>query len=137
MAHSSSMDQQPSTLAKCDNMNRDPVFFKVTLLRKSSTDWDFNKIEVRVFQIPEDRSSSLLHVKERIRDIFVNKLGHGEKLKIHWKDKDGDFIRVTNDEELIIGQLTNTKEVFNLTVVAGPGNLIVTEDNNEYLAHVH
>ena len=132
MAHSSSMDQQPS---KSDNMNREQVFFKVTLLRKSSTDWDFNKIEVRMFQIPEDLTS-LLYVKERIRDIFGNKLGQGEKLKIYWKDKDGDFIRVTNDEELLIGLLTN-KEVFNLTVVAGPGNLIVTEDNNEYLAHVH
>ena len=133
MAHSSSMDQQPS---KSDNMNRDQVFFKVTLLRKSSTDWDFNKIEVRMFVDSEDCSSSLLYVKERIRDIFVNKLGHGEKLKIYWKDKDGDFIRVTNDEELLIGLLTN-KEVLNLTVVAGPGNLIVTEDNEEYLAHVH
>ena len=125
------MDQQP----KGDNMNRDQAFFKVTLLRKSSTDWDFNKIEVRMFQIPEDLTS-LLYVKERIRDIFVNKLGHGEKLKIYWKDKDGDFIKVTNEEELLIGLLMN-KEVFNLTVVAGPGNLIVTEDNNEYLAHVH
>ena len=125
------MDQQP----KGDNMNRDQAFFKVTLLRKSSTDWDFNKIEVRMFQIPEDLTS-LLYVKERIRDIFGNKLGQGEKLKIYWKDKDGDFIRVTNDEELLIGLLTN-KEVFNLTVVAGPGNLVVTEDNEEYLAHVH
>mgnify|MGYP001477112259 CR=1 FL=1 len=125
------MDQQP----KGDNTNRDQAFFKVTLLRKSSTDWDFNKIEVRMFQIPEDLTS-LLYVKERIRDIFGNKLGQGEKLKIYWKDKDGDFIRVTNDEELLIGLLTN-KEVFNLTVVAGPGNLVVTEDNEEYLAHVH
>jgi hypothetical protein len=125
------MDQQP----KSDNTNRDPVYFKVTLLRKSSTDWDFNKIEVRMFQIPEDLTS-LLYVKERIREIFGNKLGQDEKLKIYWKDKDGDFIRVTNDEELLIGLLTN-KEVFNLTVVAGPGNLIVTEDNEEYLAHVH
>ena len=125
------MDQQP----KGDNMNRDQAFFKVTLLRKSSTDWDFNKIEVRMFQIPEDLTS-LLYVKERIRDIFGNKLGQGEKLKNYWKDKDGDFIRVTNDEELLIGLLTN-KEVFNLTVVAGPGNLVVTEDNEEYLAHVH
>ena len=125
------MDQQP----KGDNMNRDQAFFKVTLLRKSSTDWDFNKIEVRMFQIPEDLTS-LLYVKERIRDIFVNKLGHGEKLKIYWKDKDGDFIKVRNDEELYIGLVMN-KEVFNLTVVAGPGNLIVTEDNEEYLAHVH
>ena len=125
------MDQQP----KGDNMNRDQAFFKVTLLRKSSTEWDFNKIEVRMFQIPEDLTS-LLYVKERIRDIFGNKLGQGEKLKIYWKDKDGDFIRVTNDEELLIGLVTN-REVLNLTVVAGPGNLIVTEDNEEYLVHVH
>ena len=135
MAHSTSMDQKPSTLAKSDNMNKEQVIFKVTLLRKSSTDWDFNKIEVRMFQIPEDLTS-LLYVKERIRDIFGNKLGQGEKLKIYWKDKDGDFIRVTNDEELLIGLVTN-REVLNLTVVAGPGNLIVTEDNEEYLVHVH
>ena len=125
------MDQQP----KGDNMNRDQAFFKVTLLRKSSTDWDFNKIEVRMFQIPEDLTS-LLYVKERIRDIFGNKLGQGEKLKIYWKDKDGDFIRVMSDQDLLIGLNVN-KEVFNLTVLAGPGNLIVTEDNASYLAHVH
>ena len=125
------MDQQP----KGDNMNRDQAFFKVTLLRKSSTDWDFNKIEVRMFQIPEDLTS-LLYVKERIRDIFVNKLGHGEKLKIYWKDKDGDFIRVRSDQELLIGRLEN-KDVFNLTVLAGSGTLTVNEDNADSLAHVY
>ena len=83
MAHSTSMDQKPSTLAKSDNMNKEQVIFKVTLLRKSSTDWDFNKIEVRMFVVSEDRSTSLLYLKERIRTMFGNQIGHDEKLKIY------------------------------------------------------
>ena len=41
-----------------------------------------------------------------------------------------------SDEDLLIGLLENT-EVFNLSVLAGPGTLMMTEDNATYLAHVH
>ena len=132
------MDQKPQTLAKSDNMNEVQVSFKVTILRVDpEADWEFDKIfEARRFVVPKDRSTSLVYLKERIRALFVNQIKNGESLKIYWKDKDGDFIRVMSDEDLLIGLLEN-KEVFNLSVLAGPGTLMVTEDNATYLAHVH
>ena len=132
------MDPKPKTLAKSDSKNEVQVSFKVTILRTDPrADWEFDKIfEVRRFVVTKDRSTSLVYLKERIRALYVSQIKNGESLKIYWKDKDGDFIRVTNDEELLIGLVTN-REVLNLTVVAGPGNLIVTEDNEEYLVHVH
>ena len=91
---------------------------------------------MRRFVVPKDRSTSLVYLKERIRALYVNQIKNGESLKIYWKDKDGDFIRVMSDEDLLIGLLENT-EVFNLSVLAGPGTLMMTEDNATYLAHVH
>ena len=136
MAHS--MDQKPPKMAKIDNENEAQVSYKVTILRRDpECDWEFDKIfEVRRFALPKDGSTSLIYLKERIRALFVNQIKNGEILKIYWKDKDGDFIRVMSDQDLLIG-LNENKEVFNLTVLAGPGTLIVTEDNASYLAHVH
>ena len=78
----------------------------------------------------------MIHLKEKIRSLFGNQIESGVNLQIYWKDKDGDFIRVLSDEDLLIGLLENT-EVFNLSVLAGPGTLMMTEDNATYLAHVH
>ena len=132
------MDQKPPKLAKIDHKTEIQVSFKVTILRTDPrADWEFDKVfEVRRFVVPKDRSASLVYLKERIRALYVNQIKNGESLKIYWKDKDGDFIRVISDEDLLIGLLEN-KEVFNLSVLAGPGTLMVTEDNATYLAHVH
>ena len=78
----------------------------------------------------------MIYLKERIRSLFGNKIESGVNLQIHWKDKDGDFIRVRSDQELLIGLLEN-KDVFNLTVLAGLGSLTVNQDNADSLAHVH
>ena len=132
------MDPKPKTLAKSDSKNEVQVSFKVTILRTDPrADWEFDKIfEVRRFVVTKDRSTSLVYLKERIRALYVSQIKNGESLKIYWKDKDGDFISVMSDEDLLIGLLENT-EVFNLSVLAGPGTLMMTEDNATYLAHVH
>ena len=124
---------------KNDNMKEEQVFFKVTLLEENpECSWNFEKIEVRRFVVPKDRSTSMIYLKERIRlrSLFGNQIESGVNLQIHWKDKDGDFIRVRSDQELLIGLLEN-KNVFNLTVLAGNGTLTVNENNADSLAHVH
>ena len=137
MAHS--IDQKPPKMAKLETKKEEKVCFKVTLLKKDSRYTDpfmLNKIEARRFVVPKDRSSSLIYLKERIRSLFGNQIESGVNLQIHWKDKDGDFIRVRSDQELLIGLLEN-KNVFNLTVLAGSGTLTVNLDNANSLVHVH
>ena len=137
MAHS--MDRKTPKLIKNDNMKEEQVNFKVTLLEEHpECSWSFEKIEVRRFVVPKDRSTSMIYLKERIRlrSLFGNQIESGVNLQIYWKDKDGDFIRVWSDQELLIGLLEN-KNVFNLTVLAGNGTLTVNENNADSLAHVH
>ena len=132
-----SMDQKPPILVKNDNMKEEQVSFKATLLEEDpECSWSFEKIEVRRFVVPKDRSTSMIYLEERIRSLFGNHIESGVNLQIHWKDKDGDFIRVRSDQELLIGLLEN-KDVFNLTVLAGSGTLTVNQDNADSLAHVH
>ena len=75
MAHS--MDQKPPKLAKIDHKTETQVSFKVTLLRNDSKFAKpgdlclFDKIEVRRFVIPKERSTSLVYLKEKIRSIEV------------------------------------------------------------------
>ena len=75
MAHS--MDQKPPKLAKIDHKTEIQVSFKVTLLRNDSKFAKpgdiclFDKVEVRRFVIPKERSTSLVYLKERVRSIEV------------------------------------------------------------------
>ena len=96
-------DSQPKS-AEIDNKS-ETQDFKVTLL-KNDTEWSdlFEKIEVRRFVVSKDRITSLVYIKEKIRALFVNQIENGVNLKIHWRDKDGNFIRVRSDEELLISQ---------------------------------
>ena len=75
MAHS--IDQKPPIIAKIyrktpkliknDNMKEEQVNFKVTLLEEHpECSWSFEKIEVRRFVVPKDRSTSMIYLKERI-----------------------------------------------------------------------
>jgi hypothetical protein len=67
MAHP--MDQKQSKVAKIDQKHEFQVSFKVTLLRNDSKFVKpgdlclFDKIEVRRFVIPKDRSASLVYLK--------------------------------------------------------------------------
>ena len=107
--------------------NKSPSSFKVTLLEEDpECSWNFEKIELRRFVVPKDRSTSMIHLKEKMRSLFGNQIESGVNLQIYWKDKDGDFIRVWSDQELLIGLLEN-KGVFNLCVLAGNGCLTVNQ----------
>ena len=59
------------TKIKIENMNGDQVSYKVTLLFKQEKD---EKTEVRRFVVPQDCSTSMVYLKEKLRyiiDIFV------------------------------------------------------------------
>ena len=89
-------DSQPKS-AEIDNKS-ETQDFKVTLL-KNDTEWSdlFEKIEVRRFVVSKDRFTSLVYIKEKIRTLFVHQIENGVNLKIHWRHKDGNFIRVRSD----------------------------------------
>ena len=58
---------QPPKLAKIkiENMNGDQVSYKVTLLFKSQENNE--KTEVRRFVVPQDYSTSMVYLKEKLR----------------------------------------------------------------------
>ena len=53
------------TKIKIENMNGDQVSYKVTLLFKSQENHEKN--EVRRFVVPQDRSTSMVYLKEKLR----------------------------------------------------------------------
>merc|ERR1739848_830484 len=67
---------------KCEN-----VSFKVSLLSEDS----LIKTEVRRFVVPQDCSTSLIYLKEKIRTIF--NLGRST-CKVSWRDEDGDDVTI-------------------------------------------
>ena len=56
---------QPPKLTKTKNMNGDQVSYKVTLLFKSQENNE--KTEVRRFVVPQDYSTSMVYLKEKLR----------------------------------------------------------------------
>ena len=55
------------TKIKIENMNGDQVSYKVTLLFKQEND---EKTEVRRFVVPQDCSTSMVYLKEKLRYII-------------------------------------------------------------------
>ena len=53
---------------KTENMNGDQVSYKVTLLLKSQENHE--KTEVRRFVVPQDCSTSMVYLKEKLRYII-------------------------------------------------------------------
>ena len=56
---------QKLTKIKMENMNGDQVSYKVTLLFKSQENHE--KTEVRRFVVPQDCSTSMVYLKEKLR----------------------------------------------------------------------
>merc|ERR1712061_680080 len=79
---------------KCENFS-----FKVSLLSEDS----LIKTEVRRLVVPQDCSTSLIYLKEKIRTIF--NLGRST-CKVSWRDEDGDDVTIESDEELICSTRT-------------------------------
>merc|ERR1712018_1050794 len=96
---------------KCEN-----VSFKVSLLSEDS----LIKTEVRRFVVPQDCSTSLIYLKEKIRTIF--NLGRST-CKVSWRDEDGDDVTIESDEELLIALKELNGPVYKLQVVKGSGLL--------------
>ena len=86
MAHT--MDQKAPKLTKIDHKTESQVSFKVTLLRNDSKFAKpgdlclFDKIEVRRFVIPKERSTSLVYLKERLRSLEVQPRDQAVQIRI-------------------------------------------------------
>merc|ERR1711963_770773 len=78
-----------------EKMEPKQVSFKICLL-----DNEKSQLEVRRFLVPQDCSTSLLYLKEKIRSAFGARL-HGS-FKISWLDQDQDQVIIDTDEDLMI-----------------------------------
>jgi len=94
-----------NSLQKTINMNGE-VSFKVSLLDKDNI-----KSEVRRFAVPQDCSTSLVYLKEKLRTLFGP-----NNLNISWQDQDGDNVLIETDEELTIALQEMTGPVYKLEV---------------------
>jgi len=100
---------------KIENMNGEQVSYKVSLLTQSGEGTE-TKSEVRRFVVPQDCSTSMVYLKEKLRSLFGNQLSKG--LKITWKDEDGDDVSIESDEELVIALHEMKGPLYKLSVVA-------------------
>merc|ERR1712213_292051 len=87
------------------------VSFKVSLLENEKS---LEKLEVRRFVVPQDCSTSLVYLKEKIRNIF--NLGRSD-CKVFWIDEDNDHVAIETDEELVIALQELDGPVYKLQVV--------------------
>merc|ERR1711971_775366 len=101
------------TKIKIENMNGDQVSYKVTLLFKQEKD---EKTEVRRFVVPQDCSTSMVYLKEKLRPLFGKQLENG--MKITWRDEDGDDVSIESDEELLIALHEMKGPLYKLSVTA-------------------
>ena len=62
------------------------VSFKVSLTEK---DQESTKSQVRRFEVPQDCSTSYIYLKEKLRSLFGQELGHSG-INITWQDQDND-----------------------------------------------
>merc|ERR1712062_288436 len=92
----------------------DQVSFKVTL-REDVSDETKTKSQVRRFVVPQDCSTSLVYLKEKLRSIFGPTLG---TFRLSWKDEDEDDVIIETDEELMIGLQEMKGPLYKLDVVA-------------------
>ena len=74
--------------------SNEQVSFKVALRSE-----DPSKSQVRRFVVPQDCSTSLVYLKEKLRSIFGSTLSN---FRLSWRDEDQDDVIIETDEELII-----------------------------------
>merc|ERR1712018_635494 len=87
-------------------MNSSDVSFKVSLLDKDNV-----KSQVRRFVVPEDCSTSVVYLREKLRGLFGP-----SNLSISWQDEDGDTIVIESDEELTIAVQEMAGPVYKIQV---------------------
>jgi len=91
-------------------MESKQVSLKVCLL-----DNEKSKLEVRRFLVPQDCSTSLLYLKEKIRTAFGARL-HGS-FKISWLDQDKDQVIIDTDEDLMIALNDQSGPLFKINII--------------------
>merc|ERR1712012_1461776 len=117
-----SMDQVETTLVqtpkltKVENMNGEQVSYKVTLLTNQDDKSVDTKSEVRRFVVPQDCSTSMVYLKEKLKSIFGRQVENG--MKITWRDEDGDDVSIESDEELVIALHEMKGPLYKLAVIA-------------------
>merc|ERR1712047_203703 len=92
----------------------DQVSFKVTW-GEDVSDETKSKSQVRRFVVPQDCSTSLVYLKEKLRSIFGSSLG---TFRLSWKDEDEDDVIIETDEELMIGLQEMKGPLYKLDVVS-------------------
>jgi len=117
-----SMDEVETTLVqtpkltKVENMNGEQVSYKVTLLANQDDKAGETKSEVRRFVVPQDCSTSMVYLKEKLRSIFGRQVENG--MKITWRDEDGDDVCIESDEELVIALHEMKGPLYKLSLAA-------------------
>uniref|UniRef100_A0A1Y1KP02 UBA domain-containing protein n=1 Tax=Photinus pyralis TaxID=7054 RepID=A0A1Y1KP02_PHOPY len=68
--------------------------------------------ETRRLSVDESVCSNYFFINEKIQTIFPNL--RGANFKLTWKDTDGDYVRITGDEDLITAftEMGNTKVLY-------------------------
>merc|ERR1711963_979140 len=93
-----------------EKMEPKQVSFKICLLDNEKC-----QLEVRRFLVPQDCSTSLLYLKEKIRTAFGARL-HGN-FKISWLDQDQDQVIIDADEDLMIALNDQSGPLFKINVI--------------------
>ena len=108
-----SIAQKPTKWTKKNSKN-DPVkdcIAKVTLLRNiEGGNSSSNQIEVRRFIALSNRCTSLAFLKAKIRSLFETHLENG--MKVYWRDRAWDFVRIKSDDELAIAVVEMENETY-------------------------
>ena len=108
-----SINQKPTKWTNMNSQN-DPAhncIAKVTLLKNlEGRNLPSNQIEVRRFLAHSNRCTSLAFLKAKIRSLFETHLENG--MKVYWKDRDYDFVRIKSDDELAIAVVEMENETY-------------------------
>jgi len=88
------------------------VQFKVSFTGKPQE----SKCQVRRFEVPQDCSTSYIYLKEKLRSLFGQEIGHSG-IHITWQDQENDIVTVESDEELLIAMQEMKGPVYKLNIV--------------------
>merc|ERR1712061_483200 len=98
---------QTPKLTKVDTMNGEQVSYKVTLLANQAPKAGETKSEVRRFVVPQDCSTSMVYLKEKLRLVIITMF---IRFCTSYFSK-GNFARVAGLESLVIKYVLRTRNL--------------------------
>ena len=101
------------------------VSYKISLLTEA-VNGSKTKCEVRRFVVPQDCSTSVDYLRDKLKYLFGNNISNG--FKITWKDEEGDNIKIESDEDLIIALHEMKGPLYRLSVVACNQESLMTSE---------